>query len=188
MQTKQVFLVFEFTHGNKNNESRIYGIFENHESAVMHAEKIMKEDEQNTANPQVMPVHMHVGSEKNECESFDFRKHIAFDVTQMESPVRCDVCMQNATHFCITHRGIYCISHIVDHENKSFGFYKKDRQNLTERHSDGSDNNTKDSIFFSEEDVDLVAQQAGVDREKARSALIEAKGDLARAILLLTTG
>ena len=41
---------------------------------------------------------------------------------------------------------------------------------------------------FSEEDVDLVAQQTGVDREKARKALIEAKGDLARAILLLTTG
>ena len=48
--------------------------------------------------------------------------------------------------------------------------------------------NTHDSVFFSEEDIDLVAQQAGVDREKARSALIEAKGDLARAILLLTTG
>ena len=41
---------------------------------------------------------------------------------------------------------------------------------------------------FSEEDVDLVAQQTGVDREKARKALVEAKGDIARAILLLTTG
>lgn len=40
---------------------------------------------------------------------------------------------------------------------------------------------------FSEEDVQLVCQQAGVDEEKAKSALAEAKGDLARAILLLTT-
>jgi len=46
----------------------------------------------------------------------------------------------------------------------------------------------QDTIIFSEEDIDLVSQQAGVDREKARNALIEAKGDLARAILLLTTG
>ena len=168
MQTKQVFLVFEFTHGDKNNESRIYGVFDNHESAVLYAEKIMKEDEQNTTNPQVMSVHMHVGSEKNECKSFDFRKHIAFDVTQMESPVGCDVCMQNAIHFCITHRGIYCSTHIVDHENKSFGFYKKDRQSLTGRYPDSSDNDGLDSIFFSEEDVDLVSQQAGVDREKAK--------------------
>ena len=188
MQTKQVFLVFEFTHENKNKESRIYGVFDNHESAVMYAEKIMKEDEKNTANPQVMPVHMHIGSEKNECQSFDFRKHIAFDVTQMESPVRCDVCMQNATHFCITHRGIYCASHIVDHENKSFGFYKKNRQNLGGKRVDDLNSHAQDATFFSEKDVDLVAQQAGVDREKARSALIEAKGDLARAILLLTTG
>ncbi len=42
--------------------------------------------------------------------------------------------------------------------------------------------------IFSEEDIQLVGQQAGVDEEKAKNALEEAKGDLARAILLLTTG
>ena len=42
--------------------------------------------------------------------------------------------------------------------------------------------------IFSEEDIQLVSQQAGVDEEKAKSALEEAEGDLARAILLLTTG
>ncbi len=40
---------------------------------------------------------------------------------------------------------------------------------------------------FSDEDINLVCQQAGVDEEKAKNALAEAKGDLARAILLLTT-
>ena len=40
---------------------------------------------------------------------------------------------------------------------------------------------------ITEEDVNLVAQQASVDKEKARRALIEANGDLARAILHLTT-
>ena len=42
--------------------------------------------------------------------------------------------------------------------------------------------------IFSDEDVELVCQQAGVDEEKAKNALAEAKGDLARAILLLATG
>ena len=41
---------------------------------------------------------------------------------------------------------------------------------------------------FSEDDIQLVSQQAGVDEEKAKAALEEAKGDLARAILLLTSG
>ena len=41
---------------------------------------------------------------------------------------------------------------------------------------------------FSEDDIQLVSQQAGVDEDKAKSALEEAKGDLARAILLLTSG
>jgi len=40
---------------------------------------------------------------------------------------------------------------------------------------------------FSQEDIMLVAQQANVSPEEATKALTEAKGDLARAILLLTT-
>jgi nascent polypeptide-associated complex subunit alpha len=40
---------------------------------------------------------------------------------------------------------------------------------------------------FSEEDILLVAQQAGVSRERAIAALEEANGDLAKAILLLTS-
>lgn len=40
---------------------------------------------------------------------------------------------------------------------------------------------------FSDEDVVLVAQQAGVSREKALAALADSGGDLAKAILNLTT-
>lgn len=41
---------------------------------------------------------------------------------------------------------------------------------------------------FSEEDIQMVSQQAGVDKERAKSALEETKGDLAMAILRLTNG
>jgi len=40
---------------------------------------------------------------------------------------------------------------------------------------------------YSEEDILLVAQQAGVSRETAEAALAETGGDLAQAILKLTT-
>jgi len=43
-------------------------------------------------------------------------------------------------------------------------------------------------LVIPEEDVLLVAQQAGVSMDRARAALEEAEGDLAKAILLLTTG
>jgi len=39
-----------------------------------------------------------------------------------------------------------------------------------------------------EEDVLLVAQQANVSVDRARAALEDAEGDLARAILMLSTG
>ena len=42
-------------------------------------------------------------------------------------------------------------------------------------------------VEIPEEDVQLVAQQAGVSPERARAALKEAEGDLAKAILILTT-
>ncbi len=41
--------------------------------------------------------------------------------------------------------------------------------------------------IFSDQDIELVCQQAGVDKEQAINALNEAEGDLARAILLLTS-
>ena len=41
--------------------------------------------------------------------------------------------------------------------------------------------------IFSEEDIQLVSMQAGVDEEKAKLALEDAKGDLAKAILSLTS-
>lgn len=43
-------------------------------------------------------------------------------------------------------------------------------------------------VNVSEEDIKLVMEQAGVDYEAARKALIEADGDLAEAILKLTEG
>ena len=54
--------------------------------------------------------------------------------------------------------------------------------------ADGYEERELEVPIFSEEDIQLVCQQAGVDEEKAKAALEEAKGDLARAILLLTTG
>lgn len=42
-------------------------------------------------------------------------------------------------------------------------------------------------VEIPEEDVLLVAQQANVSMERARVALEDAEGDLAKAILLLTT-
>jgi len=43
-----------------------------------------------------------------------------------------------------------------------------------------------EEVKIPEEDVQLVAEQAGVTLEEARKALIETKGDLAQAILMLT--
>lgn len=45
----------------------------------------------------------------------------------------------------------------------------------------------RDVPSFKEEDIILVMQQANVSREKAVQALTESKGDMAQAILSLTT-
>lgn len=46
----------------------------------------------------------------------------------------------------------------------------------------------EEQVEIPEEDVLLVAQQAGVSMERAKAALEDADGDLARAILMLTAG
>ena len=113
--------MFDFTHTLKS-KPQIYGVFDNHQSALSYAKKL-KEDGNVNASPEVMPIFIKIGKEENECQSFDFRKHIAFDITKMEIPANCDSCMQHATHFCVTHRGIYCRTHITNHEDN--GYRKK---------------------------------------------------------------
>jgi len=47
---------------------------------------------------------------------------------------------------------------------------------------------TREVVDIPEEDVKLVMEQAGVDKETALKALKETKGDIAEAILKLTDG
>jgi len=51
-----------------------------------------------------------------------------------------------------------------------------------------SEREIKKKIVIPEEDVQLVAQQAGVSLDRAKAALEQTQGDLAQAILLLTQG
>ncbi len=46
----------------------------------------------------------------------------------------------------------------------------------------------REVLSIPEEDVELVMEQAGVDRETALKALRETKGDIAEAIIRLTEG
>ncbi len=54
--------------------------------------------------------------------------------------------------------------------------------------SDGYEEKELEVPIFSDDDIDLVCLQANVDKERAIEALTEAKGDLAQAIMNLTTG
>jgi len=51
-----------------------------------------------------------------------------------------------------------------------------------------SEREREKKIIIPEEDVRLVAQQAGVSLDRAKAALEQTKGDLAQAILLLSQG
>lgn len=53
--------------------------------------------------------------------------------------------------------------------------------------SNGYEERELETPVFSEEDILLVSQQANVSAEAATNALKETNGDLARAILLLST-
>ena len=63
----------------------------------------------------------------------------------------------------------------------------KDNSIFTVTATDGYEEKELEAPIFSDGDIEIVCQQAGVDKERATSALNESKGDLAQAILLLTT-
>jgi len=51
-----------------------------------------------------------------------------------------------------------------------------------------SEKERKEKLSIPEEDIRLVAQQAGVSLDRAKAALEQTNGDLAQAILLLSQG
>ena len=119
MQTNSMFFVIDFGF-EKNKPIRICGAFEDFASALTHANNLRHEYE-DKVNLDVIPGLMMIGNNKGkECESFDYRKHIAFDISKMEIPIKCDICLKNATHFCNLHGGIYCVNHITTHEDSMF--------------------------------------------------------------------
>jgi hypothetical protein len=49
------------------------------------------------------------------CKSLDLRKHIPFDLNQMECTVSCTICKSHSIYFCKTHNKVFCSKHITNH-------------------------------------------------------------------------
>ncbi|WP_420544480.1 hypothetical protein [Nitrosopumilus sp.] len=49
------------------------------------------------------------------CNSLDLRKHIPFDLNQMECSVSCTLCKSNSLYYCREHHRVYCSKHIANH-------------------------------------------------------------------------
>ena len=56
------------------------------------------------------------------------------------------------------------------------------------RDADSEEEEAGETIMIPQADIEMVAQQAGVDNETAKKALEKSGGDLAEAIIGLTTG
>ena len=124
MQTNTVFFVIDFGF-NKDKMTKICGAFTDYSSAAAHADNL-REQYKGKLNLDVIPGSMMIGNKKGrECESFDYRRHIAFDITKMEVPIKCDICRKSATHFCYLHGGIYCVNHITNHEDLMLNLNEK---------------------------------------------------------------
>ena len=124
MQTNSMFFVIDF--GFKNNKvMRVCGAFQDYASALSHSNNLKKQYGE-MLNLDIIPASMMIGNKREqECESFDFRKHIAFDISKMEIPMKCDICRKNATHFCNLHGGVYCVNHITNHEDSTLMIEKE---------------------------------------------------------------
>ena len=68
---------------------------------------------------------------------------------------------------------------VIEMKGKDSTIFQIVASNIEEKH--------REVPTFKEEDIILVMQQASVSREKAIQALTESKGDIAQAILTLTT-
>ncbi|WP_316504701.1 hypothetical protein [Nitrosopumilus sp.] len=100
MQTNTMFFVIDFGF-DKDKMTRICGAFSDYSSALAHANSL-REQYGDQLRLDVIPGSMMVGNKKErECESFDYRRHVAFDIAKMEIPMKCDICLKNANSFLL---------------------------------------------------------------------------------------
>ena len=60
----------------------------------------------------ISPIPLLFNIDEKLCTHVSPKNHMPFDLSQMEFPIRCDLCTKNARFFCIIHSGLYCLFHI----------------------------------------------------------------------------
>ena len=121
---KRVYIVFRKKFVKKENryENRLITVFSNYDVALGFSKTLTKqsddkEEEEFLIAGLAMDKYVLVdeSTSKNSCDSLDLRKHIPFDLNQMECSVSCTLCKSNSLYYCREHHRVYCSKHITSH-------------------------------------------------------------------------
>ena len=120
---KRVYIVFRKKFVKKENryENRLITIFSDYDIASGFSKTLTREvddkDEEFLIASLTMDKYMLIdeSTSKNSCNSLDLRKHIPFDLNQMECSVSCTLCSSNSLYYCKEHHMVYCSKHITNH-------------------------------------------------------------------------
>ncbi len=118
----RIYVVFKKIFVGKENryENHLITAFSDYDHAVGFCETLSKDSAHDNEEFLIASLIMdgHTFSESTEynfCSSLDLRKHIPFDLNQMECSVSCTLCNSNSLYYCKEHHRIYCSKHITSH-------------------------------------------------------------------------
>ena len=120
---KTIYIVFRKKFVKKENryENRLITVFSDYDVASGFSKTLTQrsddDDEEFLIAGLVMDKYVleEESTSKNDCNSLDLRRHIPFDLNQMECSVPCTVCKSNSLYYCRIHNKVYCSKHITNH-------------------------------------------------------------------------
>ena len=91
----------------------LLGSFPSYVEAKVFCDHMMSKDENKDMRLDISPIPLLFNIDEKPCTRVSPKNHIPFDVRQMEFPIRCDLCREDARFFCITHSGLFCLFHVL---------------------------------------------------------------------------
>lgn len=99
-----------------DTSKKLLGAFPSYSEAQIFCDHMIANPSNKKMELDISPIPLLFNIDEKPCKRINPKDHIPFDMSQMQFPIRCDMCSKDARFFCVIHSGLYCLFHVSMHD------------------------------------------------------------------------
>ena len=99
-----------------DTSKKLLGAFPSYSEAQIFCDHMMTTPTNKKMELDISPIPLLFNIDEKPCKRINPKDHIPFDMSQLQFPIRCDLCSKDARFFCVIHNGLYCLFHVSMHD------------------------------------------------------------------------